>query len=120
MTLIRLGIKGERNMIKHLTAMTGLAGLLFVAQPALAQHHGGEHHGGGHFGGGHFGGHFDGGHHGEFFGHHGGHHGFYGGFYPAPYYGSYYPYAYGADCFIRRRTVWTPHGYRIRRIRVCM
>ena len=107
-------------MIKHLTAVAVLAAILFVAQPALAKHHGGDHHGGGHFGGGYFGGHFGGGHHGGFGGHHGGHYGFYGGFYPAPYYGSYYPYAYAADCFIRQRAVWTPYGYRTRWVRVCM
>ena len=97
-------------------------------------HFSGGYFGGGHFGGGHFGGrHFGGGHFGGGFrGFHGGHH-FHGrGFGPfigglafgaalsAPYYDYGYPYAYGPDCYIRRRVVITRWGHRlVRRYRVC-
>lgn len=75
---------------------------------------------GGH-GGGFHGGFHGGGFHGGFRGGFG-----FGGFY-APYYGygdDYYPYGYepysGYDgCYIIRRRVLTPYGWRIRRIRAC-
>jgi hypothetical protein len=76
---------------------------------------GGGHFGGGHFGGGHFGGHF-GGFHGGFH-----RHDFVGfGFGPS-YYGGY-PYYDNYDdegCYLVRRRVLTPYGWRIRRVEVC-
>lgn len=41
----------------------------------------------------------------------------------APYYYGGYPYGYGAyyddGCYVVRRSVWTPYGWRIRRVPVC-
>jgi hypothetical protein len=96
--------------------------------------HGGGFHGGGFHGGGFHGGGFHGG------GFHGGgfHRGFGGaalglglglglaGAYAAYPYGGYYgyPYAYGdyygdGGCYLVRRRIWTPYGWRIRRMQVC-
>ena len=69
---------------------------------------GGGHYGGGYGGGGHYGGR-------RFYG--GGGLGFGG------YYGGYYPYAVGGyyddDCYVVRRRVLTPYGWRVRRAVVC-
>jgi hypothetical protein len=91
--------------------------------------HGGGFHGGGFHGGGFHGGGFHGG---------GFHRGFGGaalglglglglaGAYAAYPYGGYYgyPYAYGdyygdGGCYLVRRRIWTPYGWRIRRAEVC-
>jgi hypothetical protein len=68
--------------------------------------------------GGHGGGGF---HHGGF--HHGG---FHGGFHRHGFIGfGFGPYAYGGypyydeGCYLVRRRVWTPYGWRIRRVEVC-
>jgi hypothetical protein len=106
-------------------AVIGLfAVALATVTPTLASARaGGGHHGGGHHGGFHGGG----------FHHHGG---FpragiaagaiglglglatapfaYGG---GPYYGSYG--YYGGGCYLAPQRVWTPYGWRVRRVEVC-
>lgn len=102
------------------------------ATPAQARGGGGFHGGGGFRGGGFGGGGFRGG------GFRGG--GFRGGGFrgggfrgagiglglglglAAPYYYGGYPYGYGyydGGCYVVRRQVWTPYGWRIRRVPVC-
>jgi hypothetical protein len=114
--------KGEQTVMrKTLVALVALAAISLGSTAAFAHgpgggmggHMGGM--GGGHFGGGHFGGHFG--------GFHGGFHrnvfvGF--GFGPSYYGGSPYYDNYGDEgCYLVRRRVLTPHGWRIRRVEVC-
>jgi hypothetical protein len=113
-------------MRKTLVALVALAAIGFGSTAAFAHGPGGHmggmgghmggmgggHFGGGHFGGGHFGGHF-GGFHGGFH-----RHVFVGfGFGPS-YYGGY-PYYDDEGCYLVRRRVLTPYGWRIRRVEVC-
>src|SRR5437660_3782640 len=102
-----------------------ILGIAIISQPipAHAAHGGGGFHGGGFHGGGFHGGGFHGGFH-------------RGGFpgaalglglglaaapfafgYGYPYYGSYA--YYGGDCYLVPRRVWTPWGWRFRRVQVC-
>jgi hypothetical protein len=123
-------------MRKTLVALVALAAIGFGSTAAFAHGPGGHmggmgghmggmgggHFGGGHFGGGHFGGgHFGGGHFGGHFG------GFHGGFhrhvfvgfgFGPSYYGGY-PYYDDEGCYLVRRRVLTPYGWRIRRVEVC-
>jgi hypothetical protein len=120
-TMKRLGVAA----IAAVAAVGLSVGAASARGPGGGGHFGGSHFGGSHFSGGHFGGHFHGG------GFRGSRHFHGGGFGPfigglafgaalaAPYYYDYgYPY-YGPDCYIRRRVVLTPWGYRVRRYRVC-
>ena len=54
-------------------------------------------------------------------GHHGpghpGHHGLHRGGFRVGFYGP--AYAYGPDCYVVRRVVYTPYGKRLRRVTVC-
>jgi hypothetical protein len=104
-------------MRKTAMALVALAAIGLAGSTAAFAHGPGGHMGG--MGGGHFG-HFGGGHFGGF--HHGFHqHVFLGfGFGPS-YYGSY-PYYDNYDdegCYLVRRRVLTPYGWRIRRVEVC-
>jgi hypothetical protein len=90
-----------RKTLLALTAILAL-GTVSIASDAFARSHGGGGHGGGHGGGGHFGG----GHFGHFRGR--------GGF---GFYGPAYNY-YGDGCYQWRR-IWTPYGWRVRRVYVC-
>jgi len=87
---------------KAIIGLAAGAALALGASAAVAEPHGG-HFGGGHFGGGHFGG------PGISFGFGG------PGFAVAPY---AYDYDYGYGCYQARR-VWTPYGWRVRRVYVC-
>jgi hypothetical protein len=53
-------------------------------------------------------------------GHHG-HHGWHGGGFRVGFYAPAFApaYAYGSDCYVVRRVVYTPYGKRIRRETVC-
>jgi hypothetical protein len=95
-----------------------------LIQPTAASARGGGGHGGGFGGGGFHGGGFHGGFGGGGF--RGG--GFrgrgFGGYGFGSYYGGYYPYAYNdyyddGGCYLVRRRVMTPYGWRIRPIQVC-
>jgi len=95
-----------------------------VILPTVASARGGGGHGGGFGGGGFHGGGF-GGFGGGFRGRGFGAYGFgpyYGGYYPYAY--GYYPYAYSnyyddAGCYLVRRRVMTPYGWRIRPVELC-
>ncbi len=52
-------------------------------------------------------------------GHHGhhGHHGWHRGGFRVGFYAP--AYAYGSDCYVVRRVVYTPYGKRLRRVTVC-
>ncbi len=105
-----------------LTLALGSAG---NANAAWGGHGGGGHWGGGHWGGGHWGGHGWGGVGAGFVG------GlalgaalggpYWGGYYDyGPYAYEAYGYAYGPECYIRRRVVIDRFGYRhVHRVRVC-
>src|SRR5438552_1370706 len=106
-----------RKLVMALTALgaISLAGTTAALAHGPGGHFGGGHFGGGHFGGGHFGGHFSGFHHGGF------HRNVFVGFgFGSPYYGGY-PYYdnYDDSCYLVRRRVLTPYGWRIRRVEVC-
>src|SRR6267378_3877784 len=83
-----------------------------LASPTIASARGGGGHGGG------------GGFHGGGGGFHSG--GFHGGGFRAGAHGGYgYPYGYGSyaygdgGCYLVRRRVMTPYGWRLRRVQVC-
>lgn len=95
---------------KSVMALVALAAIGLAGTSTAFAHGPGGHFGGGHFGGGHFGG-FHGGFH---------RHAFFGfGFGPVysgyPYYDNYDD----GGCFLVRRRVLTPYGWRIRRVEVC-
>jgi hypothetical protein len=117
-------------------ALIGLFAVAAVSMlsPNVASARGGFHGGGFHGGGFHGGGFHGGGFHGGGFHHGGFHHGFGPGFaalglglglaaapfafgYGYPYYGSYA--YYGGGCYLVPRRVWTPWGWRFRRVEVC-
>jgi hypothetical protein len=96
--------------------VAGAAICLMTSSGAFAGGHGG--------GGGHEGFHHEGFHHEGF------HEGFHGGFHRHAFFGfGFGPYPVGgypyydnyddAGCYLVRRRVWTPYGWRIRRVAVC-
>jgi hypothetical protein len=110
-------------MRKAFMALFVLAAVGLI-QPTVAFARGGGGHGGG-FGGGGFHGGFAGGgfRGGGFRGRGFGRFGF-GSYYGGYYYGGYYPYAYSdyyddGGCYLVRRLVMTPYGWRIRPVQVC-
>jgi hypothetical protein len=117
--------KGRSMMRKTLITSFVLAAVgLIEPTVASARGGGGGGHGGGFGGGGFRGGGFHGGFGGGGF--RGG--GFrgrgFGGYGFGLYYGGYYPYAYNdyyddGGCYLVRRRVMTPYGWRIRPVQVC-
>jgi hypothetical protein len=115
-------------MRKMFISLFSLAAVGLI-QPTVASARGGGS-GGGHGGGFGAGGFHGGGFHGGFGG--GGFRGGgfrgrgFGGYGFGLYYGGYYPYAYnddydddGGGCYLVRRRVMTPYGWRIRPVQVC-
>jgi len=111
-------------MRKTFRALFVLAAVGLIQPTVASARGGGGGHGGGFGGGGFHGGSFHGGFAGGVF--RGG--GFrgrgFGGYGFGLYYGGYYPYAYSdyyedGGCYLVRRRVTTPYGWRVRPVQIC-